>query len=88
MENLDSFLTQYLSHPYLVVFIFVWSAFWKAMALWTAAGKKQVTWFILLFLVNTMGILEILYLFSLNRFSLGSEKVLSFLKEKFGKIKK
>lgn len=39
-----------------------WSVIWKGIALWKAAGNKQRIWFIILLVVNTAGILEIIYL--------------------------
>lgn len=42
--------------------LFAWSLVWKGLALWHAAGNKQKNWFILLLLVNTAGILELVYL--------------------------
>jgi methionyl-tRNA synthetase len=47
--------------------ILVWSFAWKGPALWRAARVGQVTWFIVLFIVQTAGILEILYLFVFSR---------------------
>ncbi len=44
-------------------FIFVWSYAWKLAALWKSARKGSIIWFIVLALVNTVGILEILYIF-------------------------
>ncbi len=41
----------------------IWSAIWKGIALWKSARKGSVVWFVILFLVNTLGILEILYIF-------------------------
>ena len=35
---------------------------WKAIALWRAGTKKQLAWFICMFIFNTAGILPILYL--------------------------
>jgi len=43
--------------------IVIWSLFWKGLALWHSARNKQPWWFAVLLLVNTMGILEIIYLF-------------------------
>ena len=40
-----------------------WSFVWKLLALWKSARKGSVVWFIVLALVNTLGILEILYIF-------------------------
>lgn len=47
-----------------LIFIFVlWSFIWKGWALWRAAKNDSKPWFIILLLVNTVGILEILYIF-------------------------
>ncbi len=43
--------------------IILWSLPWKGYALWRASQRKEVGWFIALFLINTLGVLEILYLF-------------------------
>jgi hypothetical protein len=40
----------------------VWSIIWKARALWVAGNRKEKIWFIILFFVNTLGILDIAYL--------------------------
>lgn len=48
----------------LVGFLFVaaWSLVWKGLALWASARGDQQWWFIVLLIVNTLGILEIIYL--------------------------
>ncbi len=51
-----------LAQPFILLLL-IWSLFWKGVALWTAARKRQGWWFIILMIVNTLGILEILYLF-------------------------
>jgi len=45
----------------------IWSAIWKGMALWRAGRSGHLVWFVVLFLVNTLGILEILYLFVFSK---------------------
>lgn len=40
----------------------VWSMIWKGIALWRAGRNNQVVWFVVLFLINTLGILDIIYL--------------------------
>jgi methionyl-tRNA synthetase len=49
-------------YSYALLPLIVWSLFWKGLALWTAGKRKEKIWFIVLFLVNTAGILEIIYL--------------------------
>lgn len=46
-----------------IIIIAIWSLIWKAFALWKAARKNHLIWFILLLIINTIGILEILYIF-------------------------
>jgi len=48
--------------PLLIIFV-AWSLIWKGLALWHAARRGQYGWFIILLVVNTLGILEIIYLF-------------------------
>ncbi len=45
------------------ILLLVWSLVWKGLALWRAARRGETAWFIALLLVNTAGILEIVYLF-------------------------
>jgi hypothetical protein len=40
----------------------VWGLVWKGFALYRAGKQGQPGWFVALFLINTAGILEILYL--------------------------
>lgn len=47
----------------LILLIYLWQLPWKAYALWKSARRKEVIWFILIFLVNTLAILEIFYIF-------------------------
>jgi len=42
--------------------ILVWSIIIKGVALWRAAKDEQKPWFIVLLVINTAGILEIIYL--------------------------
>jgi|WetSurMetagenome_2_1015567.scaffolds.fasta_scaffold254240_2 hypothetical protein len=48
---------------FLLIVMIVWSSVWKLLGLWKAARKNSVAWFIILALVNTVGILEILYIY-------------------------
>lgn len=52
-----------------LVVISLWSLPWKGVALWKAAQKKDVYWFVALLVINTVGILEILYIFVLSKMS-------------------
>ena len=56
----------------LLIVILVWSTVWKLLALWKAARKTHIAWFIIIGVVNLVGILEILYIFIFSE--LGEKK--------------
>lgn len=47
--------------------LLIWSGVWKALALWRAARSNAVAWYVVLCVINTAGLLEILYLFVFSR---------------------
>ena len=47
---------------WLVFPLVIWDLFWRGKALWRSARRRQLKWFIALLLVNSMGILPIVYL--------------------------
>ncbi|HBZ04806.1 hypothetical protein A2121_02710 [Candidatus Nomurabacteria bacterium GWB1_40_6] len=53
--------------PWIMVVLIVWSLVWKGMALWRASRLSSKTWFVVLLLVNTLGILEIIYLYAISK---------------------
>ena len=46
----------------LIILAFVWSIPWKGVALWKSARNRQLGWFIALLVLNTLALLEIVYL--------------------------
>jgi len=50
-------------NPALLFVLIVWTVIWKGLALWKASHRESPVWFVVLLVVNTLGILEILYLF-------------------------
>ena len=48
---------------YLFVIFVIWETVWKGIALWKAAKETQKYWFIAILILNTLGILPILYIF-------------------------
>ncbi|MFH1430853.1 MAG: DUF5652 family protein [Nanoarchaeota archaeon] len=67
---------------WILMIVIVWSLAWKGLALWKSARRKSPIWFVILLVVNTIGILEILYIF------LFSELKFEDKKEKVKKPKK
>lgn len=45
----------------------VWSLVWKAWALWKSARAGEKVWFGALLVINTVGLLEILYIFYFSK---------------------
>ena len=45
----------------------VWEMAWKGVALWRAGRNAHLVWFIVMFIVNTLGILPIIYVFAFSR---------------------
>jgi hypothetical protein len=45
----------------------IWSAVWKALGLWRAARRGSVGWFVVFLIINTAGILEIIYLIATSK---------------------
>jgi hypothetical protein len=40
----------------------IWDAVWKAIGLWKSAKNNHLVWFIFIFIVNSLGILPIIYI--------------------------
>jgi len=62
MENF-----QHLYHHYswllpLFIFILIWDSIWKLIGLWKSARNNQIVWFICIAIINTLGILPIVYI--------------------------
>jgi len=60
----------WMSPAMFAFFIFVlslWTIIWKGLALWKAARKGSRNWFIALLVINTLGILGILYIFFFSK---------------------
>ena len=46
----------------LIVVLVAWELIWKGIALWYSARNKHKAWFIFILILNTLGILPIIYL--------------------------
>ena len=47
----------------MVLLLLLWSIFWKGLALWHSGRQGKPWWFVIFLVLNTAGILEIIYLF-------------------------
>ena len=51
----------------LLLIAIVWSLIWKGIALWKAARNNSKPWFVVLLLLNTLGILDIIYIYGFSK---------------------
>lgn len=58
-EQITAVVAQYL---WLIVLLAVWELCWKAVALWKSARSNQLPWFVAIMVINSAGILPILYI--------------------------
>jgi len=65
---------------FLIYVLYIWSLIWKGIALWRAAHLKQRNWFIVMLVLNTVGLLEIVYLFRFAKKRLTFEEIKSWKK--------
>src|ERR1035437_10185421 len=54
-------------NPWILVLIVLWTIPWKGIALWKAARLSHKWWFVVLLVLNTVGILEIIYIILIAR---------------------
>jgi len=51
----------------LLALIVIWAGIWKGIALWKSARKGHLAWFIAFIVLNTAGILPILYIYIFSK---------------------
>lgn len=61
---MEQFLT---NNQWVLLLITLWTLPWKGAALWRAAKNSQRNWFIAILVVNTLAILEIVYIFYFSK---------------------
>ncbi|MCX6762300.1 MAG: DUF5652 family protein [Candidatus Moranbacteria bacterium] len=81
-ENIIAFVS---THQWLIAIAAVWILSWKGVALWRAARNQSVVWFVILLIVNTLGVLEIIYILFFSR---GKHQPSDLQKESMQKNKK
>jgi len=60
-------MEELLQSVWFIVLVILWTLPWKAVALWKAARLGHKVWFVVLLIVNTLAILEILYIFVFSK---------------------
>jgi hypothetical protein len=60
----------FFDHPWVVILILLWTLPWKGAALWIAARRGSVGWFLLLLVLNSLAVLDILYIFIFSKWGI------------------
>lgn len=63
-QSIQGFLN---ANVWWILILALWSIAWKGVALWKAARGGDKVWFVVLLILNTVGILEILYIFYFSK---------------------
>jgi len=51
-----------IENPTWMIPLLIWTLIWKGISLWKCGRNNQLYWFIALLIINTLGVLEIIYL--------------------------
>lgn len=54
-------------YSWFLIPIILWSIPWKGVALWKSAKNDHLGWFIALLIINSLAILDILYIFIFSK---------------------
>lgn len=60
-------MEQFIQQNLWVIILVLWQIPWKGWALWKASRASDKTWYITLLLLQTLGILDILYIFVFSK---------------------
>ena len=72
---MESFFVPDAKTAVLLLLYSLWVLPWKGVALWKAVKRNEMKWFIALLVLNTIAILEILYIFVFSRRDRSTETV-------------
>jgi len=72
-----------LPETILLYVLSIWSIIWKGFALWRAAKYAQRNWFIVLLVINTAGILDIVFLFRFSKKRMTMKEISEWFKQTF-----
>lgn len=64
LKNMEQFI---IENQWLIWLTMFWALPWKGVALWKAAKNSHKKWFVALLIVNTMAVLEIIYIFAFSK---------------------
>jgi hypothetical protein len=81
-ETFQTIASQFGMPTWLLIVILAWIVVWKMIALWKSARKGHIIWFIAIAFINTIGILEILYVFVFSKLGVVKHKVVKKISKK------
>lgn len=53
--------------PLIIILAVLWTIPWKGISLWKAARNGSIIWFFFLLIFNTLGILDMIYIFIFSK---------------------
>jgi hypothetical protein len=62
-----SMLEIFFQNKVLLTLLVLWVLPWKGVALWKAARLKDKLWFVLILVLNTLAVLDILYIYLISK---------------------
>ena len=65
MEQVNSLYPVWVT--WVVLATIAWTLPWKGGALWRSARNHHTAWFVVLLIINTLAILEIIYIFGFSK---------------------
>ena len=73
LQSFDQLITNWIElnpgiFSILIIVLSVWEAIWTLLGLWFAARQNQKIWFLLMGILQVVGIIEIIYLATHTRF--------------------
>lgn len=72
--DLQNFNETLVSLTPVLIILVVWEAVWKLIAMWKAGRNNQLAWFICIAIINTIGILPIVYILIQRKGKLKKER--------------
>ncbi|XOB40542.1 MAG: DUF5652 family protein [Candidatus Nealsonbacteria bacterium] len=64
---MDEITNVLFGNPLFLLLIILWTIPWKAVALWRASKNNHRKWFVALLVLNTLAVLEIIYIFFFSK---------------------
>ncbi|MBT3395034.1 hypothetical protein HOA59_00805 [archaeon] len=55
-------LFEFITNPWFMTILLLWTIPWKGVALWKSARNKQKGWFMVMLVLGSAAILEMIYL--------------------------